>query len=230
MTRLITLSLLLLLTLVMSLSAQERSSTADEQPWGHQENRTDNEASGQKEPCRACDELAIPGTCRCFDFLTQEMAEEQYDFVLSSLADEIQLKRALQVEVISSPELDRMGGEHLLGLYEDDVIYLSYELRRRRALSVIAHEYGHAWMYQHRPDTHTLPDLLFEGFPEFLSYLVLRKAGDHEACYNISSVDQTVYGRGARRLIGLYYRSGLDAVLKLALTGRHIDSLSEQAY
>jgi hypothetical protein len=184
--------------------------------------------------CRVCDELAQPGTCRCYDFVTQKMAERLYSNIEVTLAEvssgQIRLKRPVQVKVVSSFELEKMGGEYLLGLYEDDVIWLSFELDRRRALAVLAHEFGHAWFFQHRTDARTVPDLLYEGFPEFLSYLVLREAGDHEACYSISTVDQSVYGRGARRLIGLYYRAGLEPVLQLALTGSDIEAMSDQAY
>ena len=172
-------------------------------------------------PCRVCKEVVVPGHCRCYELLTNTTAKRLYQEVRELLASasegQIKLKKAVGVRVVSRTKLAQMGGERLLGLYQDGSIYLSDDLNRRQALGVLAHEYGHAWFFQHRADVSAASDLLFEGFPEFVSYLVLREAGDHEGAYRISTVDRSVYGRGARKFIALYNRVGIELVVNTAL-------------
>lgn len=176
----------------------------------------------KRRPCRVCKEVVEPRSCRCYELLTEKMAKGLYRQVREHLASvtmgRIALKRPVDVRVVSRSQLSQMGGERLLGLYQDGIIWLSYDLNRRQALAVLAHEFGHAWFFQHRADVNTANDLLFEGFPEFVSYLVLQEEGDNEACYRISTTDQSIYGRGARRLLGVYRRSGLEPVIRLALS------------
>jgi hypothetical protein len=177
-------------------------------------------------PCQVCSELPKGERCRCDDLLTQDMARgilrQVRRAIESSTAGNIALSRPIQVRVVSRSRLAQMGGEKLLGLYEDDVIWVNHELTRRQATGVIAHEYGHAWFFQKRLDVNTPNELLFEGFAEFVSFLALRELGDKIGANNIEFQDQSVYGRGARKLIALYRRSGVAAVVSLALTGTRV--------
>jgi aminopeptidase N len=115
-----------------------------------------------------------------------------------------------------------MEGERLLGLYQDGVIWVSDELNRRQAVGVIAHEVGHAWFFENRTDIDTPDELLFEGFAEWISFLALSEVGDRDGAAGIEYADQSVYGKGARKLIARHRREGLEAVLELVLTGHSL--------
>lgn len=177
-------------------------------------------------PCPLCAELKTERGCSCSLLLTQELAVSLLQTVEDALSEasgeRIKLVRRVSVRAVSRQRLIQMGGEPLLGLYEDDVIWVSHDLNRRQATAVIAHEMGHAWFFQRRAEVDSPNELLFEGFAEFVSYLVLRHLGDHQAAQRIEQHDSSVYGRGARILIGKFRRLGLDAVLELALKGQAI--------
>lgn len=174
--------------------------------------------------CLVCEHETLPGQCPCYELLTQKMAESLWREVKATMntTADLRLSRPVRVFAVSRKRLRQLGGERLLGLYEDDVIYVNHELTRREARGVIAHEFGHAWFFQRRTDVNSASDLLFEGFPEFLSYLMLTEAGDRKLANRIAYQDQSVYGRGARKLIALYQRSGIQAVVGLALNSDKI--------
>ena len=176
--------------------------------------------------CGFCDTLPKQGVCRCSDPLTQEMAvgilKRVSRAITDSTAGQIVLARGVRVKVVSKRQLSELGGERLLGLYHDDVVWVNADLNRLQATAVIAHEYGHAWFFQRRLDVDTPNELLFEGFAEFVSFLALRELGDSDGANRIEFQDQSVYGRGARKLIALYRRSGVAAVVSLALTGARV--------
>lgn len=170
--------------------------------------------------CAVCKERAAAGGCSCYHPLTQASALGLLDEVTGHLtrisSGALALKQPVSIKAVSSARLRGMGGERLLGLYQDGVLYVSHDLNRRQARGVVAHEYGHAWFFQNRSDINGASELLFEGFAEFVSYLVLREVGDEAGVRAIEFTDQSVYGRGARRLIKLYRQQGLEAVLQQA--------------
>lgn len=168
--------------------------------------------------CPVCDQKTIPGHCSCFELMDQSMAEGLLKEISASLsAVGLKLTRPVRIKAVSKHELQSLGGERLLGLYQDGVIYVNFELKRREARAVIAHEFGHAWFFQHRRDVNSPGELVFEGFPEFVSFLALTRAGDKKLADRIVYRDQTVYGQGARRFIAIYRKSGLKAVMNQAL-------------
>jgi hypothetical protein len=175
-------------------------------------------------PCRVCKEMKADDACPCDEPLTQSLAnvllKQVKRAVSSATGKRITLSRPVSIRAVSSQKLRQMGGERLLGLYEDDVIWVSYDLNRRQATAVIAHELGHAWFFQHRSDVNTPTELLFEGFAEWVCFLTLRELGDLDGASRIEHADQSVYGRGARRLIARHRADGLEAVLSLVLQGR----------
>lgn len=178
------------------------------------------------QPCRVCREMPLSGVCLCHEPLTQTLATNLLKkierAVSSATGNRIKLSRPISIRAVSSQRLKQMGGERLLGLYEDDVIWVSYELNRRQATSVIAHELGHAWFFQHRPDVDTPTELLFEGFAEWISFLALVELGDFDGAAQIEYADQSIYGRGARKLIARHREDGLEVVLGLVLTQRSL--------
>lgn len=191
------------------------------------EAKVESKESGWMAPQRTCDlcEQKIgPSGCGCELPLTQDGAERLLAHLVEvfgrSVGERLSLKRPLKVEAVSSAQLRRLGGERLLGLYQDGVIYLSLDLSTREAFAVLAHEYGHAWLFQHRGDIDAPSELLFEGFAEFFSYLAASAVGDHRTATNIAQFDTSIYGRGARKLLVVYKRAGLDEVLRVALESR----------
>lgn len=177
-------------------------------------------------PCRVCGGTKVNDACSCDEPLTQTMADGLLRKVGAAVAagscQKIVLAKPVTIRAVSSGRLRQLGGERLLGLYEDGVIWVSYELNRRQATAVIAHEYGHAWFFQHRSDVNAPTELLFEGFAEWVCYLALRELGDTDGAAKIEYADQSIYGRGARKLMWRHRREGMDAVLQLVLVGRNL--------
>lgn len=176
--------------------------------------------------CRVCLELKVDGVCPCLEPLTQALAQKLLAQVRTAVgtatSGRVVLRQPISIRAVSSSRLRQMEGEHLLGLYQDGVIWVSDELNRRQAFGVIAHEVGHAWFFENRVDVDTPDELLFEGFPEWISYLALLEIGDRDGAARIEHADQSVYGRGARKLIARHRREGLQSVLQLVLTGRSL--------
>lgn len=176
--------------------------------------------------CRVCLEMKMDGVCPCLDPLTQALAlkllAEVRAAVGAATSRRVVLKKPISIRAVASSRLREMEGEPLLGLYQDGVIWVSDELNRRQAVGVIAHEVGHAWFFENRPDVDTPDELLFEGFAEWISYLALLEVGDRDGAARIEHADQSVYGKGARKLIARHRKEGLQAVLELVLTGRSL--------
>ena len=170
--------------------------------------------------------MKVDGVCPCLEPLTQALAQTLLDRVRTAVdaatSGRVVLKSPIAIRAVSSSRLRQMEGEHLLGLYQDGVIWVSDELNRRQAVGVIAHEVGHAWFFENRMDVNTPNEMLFEGFAEWVSYLALLEVGDRDAAAGIEHADQSVYGRGARKLIARQRQKGLQAVLELVLTGRSL--------
>jgi hypothetical protein len=147
------------------------------------------------------------------------LLEEVEQAAVRATNGRLALESPISVRAVSRRRLQKMQGERLLGLYQDGVIWVNHDLDRRGARAVIAHEFGHAWLFENRSDIATPNEALFEGFAEFVSYLVLLEVGDTEGVRQIEYADQSVYGTNARKLIALSRKEGLGSVLRLALTG-----------
>lgn len=171
--------------------------------------------------CRLCGEDRSDGSCGCLRPLTQELAEQLQEgmpgLLERAFAGKLRLARPVRVKVIDGQTLSRRANRLAQGLYEDGVIYLSADLCRREGMAVLAHEYGHAWQYQHRDDIDNVETLLFEGFAEWVSFHVLATLGDREGTDAVLR-DSSEYGRGARWFLALEKKSGLAAALE---AGRH---------
>lgn len=151
--------------------------------------------------------------------MTQELAEQLLlrvdELVEKAFAGRLSLLRPVRVRVVPAERLLRLAGRPAQGLYEEGVLYLSGELRRREGLAVLAHEYGHAWQYQHRQDIDRVEGLLFEGFAEWVSFRVLAEINDQQGLEAVMR-DSTDYGRGARWYLALEKKSGLNKALESA--------------
>ena len=171
-------------------------------------------------PCRLCRELPKDGKCGCEKPLTQAIAQELYyearRLAVAVGGKSLGLKGKIPVHVVSSAKLRQMGGEPVLGLYENKAIWLSQDLDRRHAFAVMVHEYGHAWQYRNNPSVEKISELRFEGFPEWLTYRVLTHLGDRSGANKIRHRDNSVYGRGARWYLKLEEEHGIREVLRVA--------------
>lgn len=169
--------------------------------------------------CRLCGEDRTDGSCGCQRPLTQQLAEELHhrmpELLEKAFAGKLSLARPVRVKVVDGQTLSRRAGRPAQGLYEDGVIYLSADLRRREGLAVLAHEYGHAWQYQNRDDIDRVDGLLFEGFAEWVSFHVLAEVGDEQGVDDVMR-DVSEYGRGARWFLAVEKKSGLDTALQCA--------------
>lgn len=174
--------------------------------------------------CRLCGEQTREKDCvGCLAPLTPSVASFLLKMTTQALRDgsdgALVFNRTVRVEMVSDRRLRELGGETLLGLYQDEVIYLSSRLSRREAVAVLGHELGHAWLIQNRSEVDTLDELFFEGFAEFVSWLVLTHLRDRRQVASIE-LDPSVYGQGARLFLERYHKFGLEKVLQYALSGR----------
>ncbi len=171
--------------------------------------------------CALCGEVPREADCGCSRPLTQRLAEQLlgqvYREAETTFAGKLRLPVPVEVKVVSAARLRQLGGEPVLGLYQDGVIWLSMRLNRRRAFAVLGHEYGHAWQYARHPDVNSVPELLFEGFAEWVSYKLVVGLSDHKSTRAVRE-DSSVYGRGARHYLEVESEGGLEAVLREALS------------
>ncbi len=80
--------------------------------------------------------------------------------------------------------------------------------------AVIAHELGHAWIFQ--KGCYNLPTDLEEGFCEFCSYLWLSSIQDPRAAYRLEQISlnpDPIYGGGFRKIMNMGGGAGLLGVL-----------------
>lgn len=80
--------------------------------------------------------------------------------------------------------------------------------------SVIAHELGHAWLFQ--KGVHNLPGDLEEGFCEFCAHHWLSRTGDRRAPYLMRRIEtnpDATYGGGFRKISALAGKDGLSGLV-----------------
>lgn len=128
------------------------------------------------------------------------------------------LAAPVTVELVSAAELQRLGGEPVFGLYGARRILISRGVRRNDAIGLVAHEFAHAWQYQHHPDPERIEPELAEGFAEWTAYHVLDAIGYDQRAAAIGQNADLDYGGGFRRFRQLEDRCGVEAVFQAALT------------
>ncbi|MBI3925628.1 MAG: hypothetical protein HY319_08820 [Armatimonadetes bacterium] len=171
-------------------------------------------------PCRLCGQPRDLDGCGCDRLLDLGLARELQADVKTALRQifqgEMELDGEVPVRTLSQTALNRRGGGHLNGLYEDGVIWLSHDLKRRQALGVLAHETAHAWQFQRHPDATLCAEDFREGFAEWVSFLVLEQAGDRASAFRLQANQDPVYGAGLRRFLELEARHGRAEILARA--------------
>lgn len=183
-------------------------------------------------PCPGCDcrgNGCFMPNCGCGGPVNDEVAAallEYAELVLHrTFEGKLDLKHPVQVKAVSPATLSDMGGGEVYGLYDDpkNLIYVSTGVTRTDALGIVAHELGHAWMYQFHPNADGTTDLFCEGFAEWVAYQVMTRAGDYGQASIIRRNGDPVYGDGYRWFARLEREHGVDALLEVASSWTDID-------
>lgn len=160
--------------------------------------------------------------CRCNVLIDARVAELQLGYLnrllLAEFAEFLESSPVASVR-LGRPEEMLFQGEAAQGYFDTDgsLIVLNAGLRRDEALMVLAHELGHAWHFSSRPDVDEIEDFLAEGFAEWVSYHLTRRAGLTEFSYRIKTNRDPLYGRGFQWFFELEERYGVGAVISVML-------------
>ena len=109
----------------------------------------------------------------------------------------------------------RVKGEAAQGYFEDGEIVLNDTLRRDEALMVLAHEIGHAWHFSVQPKPDEISDFLAEGFAEWVSFRLMKRAGLTEYCFRLKKNPDPLYGGAFRWYQAIEEEFGTKAVLDI---------------
>lgn len=142
-------------------------------------------------------------------YLNRLLRAEFADFLQESPISSVKLVPASQMV---------LQGEAAQGYFENGEIVLNDSLRRDQALMVLAHELGHAWHFSERSDADNISNFIVEGFAEWVSFHLCRRAGLTELSYNLKHNRDPLYGNACRWYLELEDRYGRPAVLKIMRT------------
>lgn len=90
-------------------------------------------------------------------------------------------------------------------------IYILYGLREKDLISVIAHEYSHAWQSENCPKDMGLENQ--EGFAQWVAYKALRSSG-HDDFAALMSDGDNIYAKGLNKMLKLESQRGAGAVFE----------------
>ena len=184
-------------------------------------------------PCPGCDcrgnGCFVRKHCGCGGPVTDEaavaMLEYSQKILRLAFGDKLDLEHPVRIQAASPAALAELDGREVYGLYDDahNLIYVSNGITRADALGIVAHELGHAWMYQHHPNAARTSEVLCEGFAEWVAYQVLTRAGSLTQASLIRRSGDPIYGVGFRWFQALEKEHGVDAVLEVARSWLDID-------
>lgn len=162
---------------------------------------------------------ALRHLCRCGVTIDQEIADLQLAYLNRLFEMEFKefLDGPLAVTSIRLVPAHSMvlEGEAVQGYYENNAIVLNSELLRDQALMVIAHELGHAWHFASLEQPDEVSDFLAEGFAEWVSYHLMRRAGMTEYCSRLLENPDPLYGNGLRWFRKIEHDFGTEAVIDI---------------
>lgn len=158
--------------------------------------------------------------CRCNVLIDESMATRQLNYLNRLLLAEFE--ELLVGLPISSVRLGRgdemmMEGEAAQGFIDGDQIVINPNMRRDKALMVIAHELGHAWHFSSRPDADKIDEFLVEGFAEWVAFHLVRRAGLTEFSHRIKTNPDHLYGKAFRWFHAVEQKHGRGAVVSIML-------------
>lgn len=184
-------------------------------------------------PCPGCDcrgnGCFVRKHCGCGGPVTDEAAQAMLDYSQKLLqlafGNKLALEYPVGIRTASPATLAEMGSREVYGLYDHahNLIYVSNAISRADALGILAHELGHAWMYQHHPSADKTSEVFCEGFAEWVAYQVLTRAGSLSQASLIRGSGDPVYGDGFRWFQALEKERGSDVVLDVATRWLDID-------
>lgn len=169
---------------------------------------------------------ALRHLCRCGVLIEQELAELQLAYLNRLLVAEF--KEHIDESPISTVRLAPdhqmfLKGEAAQAYFDNGEIVLNDTLRRDQALMVLAHELGHAWQFSVQPDPDAVSDFLVEGFAEWVSFHLMKRAGLTEYCYRLKTNPDPLYGNGFRWYFAIEEQFGVAAVLDIMASWLHQD-------
>lgn len=183
-------------------------------------------------PCPGCDcrgNGCFMPKCGCGgrvdDNVAQQLLEYSQLILHRTYEGKLDLEHPVKVKAVSPQTLAELGGGEVYGLYDDEknLIYVSNAVTKADALGIVAHELGHAWMYQHHPNADGTSELFCEGFAEWVAYQVLTRAGNFGQASIIRRSGDPTYGDGFRWFQKIERDYGLDALLDVATRWLDID-------
>lgn len=166
-----------------------------------------------------CDcEPSLRHLCRCGVLIEQDVAEIQLAYLNRLLLAEFRGK--IEESPISTVRLAPaykmvLQGEAAQAYFDNGEIVVNDTLKRDQALMVLAHELGHAWHFSTQPDPDAISDFLAEGFAEWVSFHLMRRAGLTEFCYQLRNNPDPLYGKACRWYLKLEKEYGEQAVLDI---------------
>ena len=164
--------------------------------------------------------------CRCGVLIEQELAELQLQYLnrllLAEFKEHLTESPATTVRLAPAHQMF-LKGEAAQAYFDNGEIVLNDTLRRDQALMVLAHELGHAWQFSVQPDPDAVSDFLVEGFAEWVSYHLMKRAGLTEYCYRLKTNPDPLYGNGFRWCFDIEERFGVAAVLNIMSSWLHQD-------
>lgn len=182
--------------------------------------------SSQAQEARCDCDSSLRHLCRCGVLIEQDIADLQLNYLnrllMAEFDDYLYRSPATTVRLAPAHEM-RVGGEATQGYFDNSEIVLNDTLTRDQALMVLAHELGHAWEYVAQPDPDAISDFLAEGFAEWVSYHLMKRAGLTEYCYRLKNNPDPLYGAACRWYIAIEEQYGTDAVVKIMRTWLHQD-------
>ena len=166
-----------------------------------------------------CDcDPALIHFCRCGVLIEQDVADIQIGYLnrlmMAEFDDYLYKSPVTTVRVAPSHEMV-LEGEATQGYFDNGEIVLNNTLTRDQALMVLAHELGHAWQFVAQSDPDAVSNFLAEGFSEWVSYHLMKRAGLTEYCHKAKTNPDPLYGGGFRWYLSIEEQYGPDAVVKI---------------
>ena len=164
---------------------------------------------------------ALRHLCRCGVLIEQDLAEIQLAYLNRLLLAEF--SPYLEQSPISTVRLAPahkmvLRGEAAQGYFDNGEIVLNDTLRRDHALMVMAHELGHAWHFSIQAKPDDISDFLAEGFAEWVSFRLMKRAGLTEFCSRLRDNPDPLYGKACRWYLQIEENYGEEAVLDIMST------------
>ena len=158
--------------------------------------------------------------CRCGVLIEQDVAEIQLAYLNRLLLAEF--RGSIEESPVSTVRLAPahkmvLEGESAQAYFDNGEIVVNDTLKRDQALMVLAHELGHAWHFSAQPDPDAISEFLVEGFAEWVSFHLMRRAGLTEFCHHLKTNPDPLYGDACRWYLDIEKEFGEQAVLDIML-------------